>query len=250
MQDAALTLIIPCYNSARFIHRSFAEIERCLLSMPQSRVLFVDDASSDQTHAILADLIRVSPVAARMTVLSNPVNSGKGAAIARGLEAVTTGLACYTDADLAYDIANIEAFLPEARAGRIIVANRVHHDSVYLIRPHYFRHIASRHLASRILNSVIAALLIRGIEDAQAGLKLATTADLRECMRHLTCWRFSFDTELLTVACIRGMEIVQMPVRFRYDPESSTVRFFRDSVDMALALARIWVRKMLGRYQH
>jgi len=248
MQDTALSIIIPCYNSSGFIHRTFAEIESFLDGSGDTQVLFVDDASGDATVSILQALIKGSTCAGRMTLLRNPVNSGKGAAIARGLAAVTTEFVCYTDADLAYEPVNIAVFRSHARAGRIVAANRVHADSVYLIRPHFFRHIASRHLASRILNRLIALLLVPGIEDAQAGLKMAATAELRACLPHLTCWRFSFDTELLTAAHARGMEIWPCPVRFKYDPDSSTVRFARDSWDMLLSLARIWARKVAGKY--
>ena len=249
MQAAALSIIIPCYNSSGFIRRTFAEIESFLRDSGDTWVLFVDDASNDATVAILQSLMAGSEYAQRMTLLRNPVNSGKGAAIARGLAAVTTEFVCYTDADLAYDPGNIALFRSQARPGRIITANRVHADSVYLIRPHFFRHIASRHLASRILNRLIALLLVPGIEDAQAGLKLGATADLKSCLPYMTCWRFSFDTELLTAAHARGMEISPLPVRFKYDPGSSTVRFARDSRDMLLALARIWVRKVAGKYR-
>jgi dolichyl-phosphate beta-glucosyltransferase len=249
MQDAALSIIIPCYNSSGFIRRTFAEIESFLGESGDTQVLFVDDASNDTTVSILQSLIGGSACARRMTLLRNPENSGKGAAIARGLAAVTTEFVCYTDADLAYDPGNIALFRSHARAGRITTANRVHADSVYLIRPHFFQHIASRHLASRVLNKFISLLLVPGTEDAQAGLKMGATADLKSCLPYLTCWRFSFDTELLTAAHARGMEIWPLPVRFKYDPDSSTVRFARDSRDMLLALARIWLRKVAGKYR-
>ncbi len=249
MQDAALSIIIPCYNSSGFIHRTFVEIESFLAASGDNRVLFVDDASNDTTVPILQALINGSAYAGRMMLLQNPVNSGKGAAIARGLAAVTTEFVCYTDADLAYEPGNLALFRSHARSGRIITANRVHADSVYLIRPRWFRHIASRHLASRVLNRLISLLLVPGIEDAQAGLKMGTTADMQACLRHITCWRFSFDTELLTAAHARGLEIWPLPVRFKYDPDSSTVRFARDAREMLLALARIWVRKVGGKYR-
>lgn len=249
MQGAALTVIIPCYNSARFIQRTFAAIEAYVQESGGTHILFVDDASTDATVPILQSLLENSAHANCMALLSNPGNSGKGAAIARGLAAVTTEFVCYTDADLAYDPGNLALFRSRVRAGTIIAANRVHPDSVYLIRPHFFQHIATRHLASRMLNRVIALLLVPGIEDAQAGLKMAATADLKSCLPHMTCWRFSFDTELLTVAHARGLEIAHLPVRFKYDADSSTVRFARDSWDMLLALARIMMRKVAGKYR-
>ncbi len=249
MQDPALTIIIPCYNSAGFIRQTFADLESFVHKADDVRVIFVDDASNDATVAILTSLVTESEYAARMQLLRNSENSGKGAAIARGLSAVNTEFVCYTDADLAYDTGNLAFFRTHARSGRIVTANRVHPDSIYLIRPHFFRHIASRHLASRVLNRLISFLLVPGIEDAQAGLKLGATTDLRACVSKMTCWRFSFDTELLTAAHARGMEIRPLPVQFKYDPGSSTVRFARDARDMLLALARIWMRKIAGKYQ-
>src|SRR3954465_463804 len=94
-----LVIVVPCFNEGR---RLRAEGFRALLGDPGTRILFVDDGSSDDTREVLAHICRqLGPRALRLDL---PRNAGKAEAVRQGL---LTGLHMgalfigFLDADLA-----------------------------------------------------------------------------------------------------------------------------------------------------
>jgi glycosyltransferase involved in cell wall biosynthesis len=76
-----LSAIVPNYNHGRYIGRAIG----ALLSQERvpDQIVIVDDASNDDSLAIIKGLAARSP---RITVISQPVNMGTNAALRKGLE--------------------------------------------------------------------------------------------------------------------------------------------------------------------
>jgi glycosyltransferase involved in cell wall biosynthesis len=81
---ATLSAIIPNYNHGRYIGRAV----EALLSQEQApdEIIIVDDASSDDSLAIINELAARSP---RIVVISQPLNAGTNAALRAGLARAT-----------------------------------------------------------------------------------------------------------------------------------------------------------------
>ena len=92
---ACLSVVMPAYNEEATILQI---LERVLASPFTAEVLVVDDASSDRT----AELVR-SVADARVRLLSQHPNQGKGAALRRGFAEATQPFVIVQDADLEYD---------------------------------------------------------------------------------------------------------------------------------------------------
>ena len=92
---ACLSVVMPAYNEEATILQI---LERVLASPFTAEVLVVDDASSDHT----AELVR-SVADARVRLLSQHPNQGKGAALRRGFAEATQPFVIVQDADLEYD---------------------------------------------------------------------------------------------------------------------------------------------------
>ncbi|MFY9552981.1 MAG: glycosyltransferase [Thermoanaerobaculia bacterium] len=91
-----LSVIIPAYNEAKTIR----EIVRRVREVPiEKEILIVDDASTDGTREILRELDRTDGV----RVYLQPVNQGKGAAVAVGFRHALGDVVVVQDADLEYD---------------------------------------------------------------------------------------------------------------------------------------------------
>ena len=91
-----LTVIIPVFNEAETI----LEIVERVRQVPLDKELvLVDDSSSDGSSEILLRL----GTDADTTVLSHPVNRGKGVAIATALRAARGDVVVIQDGDLEYD---------------------------------------------------------------------------------------------------------------------------------------------------
>src|SRR2546429_2624366 len=146
----------------------------------------------------------------------------------------------FTDADLAYPVAEIDAMVRELDGGAdVAIACRVLPESRYLMSPSFFHYLYTRHLMSRLFNRVVRVALLPGILDTQAGLKAFTARAAELIFPRLTVAGFGFDVELLYIARKHGLRVRQTAVQYRYDDEPSTVRFATDAAAMLRDLARI-----------
>src|ERR1019366_9181252 len=241
---AKLTIVFPCYNSGSFIRESFAVIDAYLNNSDDIQVMFIEDCGTDNTYQLLNALVATALNTERYTVLKNEHNLGKGGTIKHAIAACSTELIVFTDPDLAYDLSNIDFFYNNIAPKELLIANRVHPDSRYLIPPSFFRYIFTRHLSSRIYNKLAQILLIPGIEDNQAGLKMFFVNDIKPLLFKSKQNDFSFDLELLVMARTNGLAIKGMPVNFKYDHETTTVAFIFDSFNLFSSLIKIFFRSI------
>lgn len=249
MTDPAihLSLVIPIYNAAGRLPATLAEVTEFLGAQEYvSELILVDDASDEQTERALADFSRGASAA---TVLRNDRNRGKGYSVSRGILEGRGKYRIFTDGDLAYPAGEVRKILDALEAGSdVAVACRVLPESRYLMSPSFFHYLYTRHIMSRIFNTMVRWLLIPGILDTQAGLKGFSDRAAERVFRRVTIPRFGFDVEALFIARRHGFSIRQVPVYYRYDEEPSTVSFARDVLVMIQDLARIRVNDWRGRY--
>lgn len=88
-------MVMPCFNEEQTVKEI---LDRVLDSPLVGEVIAVDDASADDTLAILTAYDD-----ARLRVLTQGVNRGKGAALRRGFAEATKPFVIVQDADLEYD---------------------------------------------------------------------------------------------------------------------------------------------------
>jgi dolichyl-phosphate beta-glucosyltransferase len=237
-----LSIVVPVYNAEDFIQQSIDEIAVYAASQDGScELIVVDDGSTDTTPEILDRAAAEFPIPIQIIRLER--NRGKGAAVARGMSVAGGRRRVFLDADLAFPPKAIDDVRRELDDGApVVIANRVHLDSRYVIKPSFFRYLYTRHLAGRFFNLIVRILLLPGIRDSQAGLK-GFTAEAAD--RVFDGWLprgFSFDLAILARARARGFEIRQIPVEYRYDSEPTTVHFLADTGLMLRDLAVIRTR--------
>lgn len=230
------TLVIPTYNAAAFIGKSVVRLSKFLEAQPEFCVLFVCDGCGDDTAAQLESLVKDQP---RMTVLSYTRNRGKGYAVKHGMWRAQTPYRIFTDADLAYAPEEAVKLLALLRAGAdMVVVNRAHPDSRFLISPTDFPNIYKRHRMSRAFNAFLRWMLPITILDTQAGLKGFSAQAWNTIGSHILTDGFFFDVELLAYAGAANLTIKETPIYFEYvDP--STVQLVKHGWSMILDTIRL-----------
>ncbi len=127
MEQPILTIIVPCYNEEEILPLTFAEMEEFLGNLileeevsEQSKILFVDDGSTDRTWELIYKKSIQSPV---VRGLKLACNAGHQNALLAGMEAACLHSDCVVtiDADLQDDIQAIRKFIRKYRQGYEVV---------------------------------------------------------------------------------------------------------------------------------
>ena len=245
-----LSLVLPVYNQGGQLLQNLRDVIDFLAEQPwRSEVIVVDDGSSDgSVHHLLRlpeDQGRV-----RLRLIHNGRNRGKGYAVRRGVEVAAGQSVVFTDIDLAYPLADIATVVAELQRGEfeVVVACRTHPQSRYELSPTFIRYLYTRHQLSRLFNRIVRLWLGLEARDTQAGLKGFTRRAAREIFARTRIERFAFDVEVLCVGKQLGFRLKEVPVRYRYDSEPSTVEFLRDGARTILDLIRIRWWLLTGKY--
>ncbi len=113
-----VSIVIPCYNAARFLPRAVASaLAQTGIAPPQ--VVLVDDGSTDDTARIMADLAARHPT---VEAHANPRNMGPAATRNHAIRHATGTWIAVLDAD--------DAYLPDRMARLVAVARRDGLDAV------------------------------------------------------------------------------------------------------------------------
>jgi dolichyl-phosphate beta-glucosyltransferase len=163
-----LQLVIPCYNEAsRFKSEAFLEF---VASRSDARIVFVDDGSTDDTAAILADA--VTRGRDKMSVVTLPRNVGKARAVQCGVLAAfeqQPEFVGYWDADLSTPLAALPEFIEVLDANPLV--DIVIGSRVKLLGRHIDRKMM-RHYCGRLFATAASLALRVGVYDTQCGAKV------------------------------------------------------------------------------
>jgi dolichyl-phosphate beta-glucosyltransferase len=241
-----LSIVIPALNERRRLPRALELIRRHMTARDLDwEVIVVDDGSTDGT----ADFVRQCAVewhALRLVQL--PRNRGKGAAVKAGIDVSLAPIVGFTDADLAAPIEQLDLLMADLADSEIAIVSRAL-PGARLGRRQSF----AREAMGRAYSRLTEALVLRGIRDAQCGLKLYRRHAARSIFPDVVEDGITFDTEALLVATQRGYRISQRPATWNHDPDSRIRSSVPMAVDVAMAILRlklrhrvVWPRRAIG----
>ncbi len=196
-----VVLVVPCFNEVARLDRD--AFRTALAAMPWLSFCFVDDGSTDATHAVLQELQAADP--ARIEVLALPVNAGKAEAVRRGMQRILESRLGERDQYCGFWDADLSAPLDELPAMMEVFAREPSVAWVWAIRLRALgRDVtrgALRHYLGRGFATAASLLLGVGVYDTQCGAKLFRVAPLlREVFSEPFVSRWVFDVELLSRA--------------------------------------------------
>ena len=199
-----LSIVIPVYNEARTIAELVRRVWKAPVSLTKELVV-VDDASTDNTRALLEELRAASPD--EMKVVAHDVNRGKGAAIRTGLAHVTGDIVLIQDADLEYDPRDYPVLLEPILDDQadVVFGNRFHGGPHRVI---YFWHYA----ANRALTFLTNVLIGLNLNDMEVGYKVFRKRVLDQIT--LKSDRFGFEPEVTVKVAKLRCRVYEVPIRY------------------------------------
>lgn len=197
-----LSLIVPVYNEEKLLPEL---IERFMkLSLPTEKEwIFIDDASKDQSLAIL----EAESKKHGFRVLKQEKNQGKGAAIIRGIQAATGDYIVIQDADFEYDPNDIPSLLEPLLQNKadVVYGSRFKKSSLQVHRTyHYF---INRFLTS--MSNLLSGVYLTDMETCYKVFR----ADLLKAM-NLTSNRFGIEVELTAYIAKVRARIYELPISY------------------------------------
>ena len=198
-QRTQISVVIPVFNEAATIR---SVIDRVLKCGFDTEVIVVDDASSDGTRDMLAQLN--DP---RVKCFYHATNRGKGAALRMGFAAASNPYVFVQDADLEYDPRDYATMIAPMLDGR---ADMVY-GSRFLGGAHrvmfFWHYVANRTVT--LLSDIVSDL---NLTDMETGMK----AFVREKLIRLklSANRFTFEPEITAKAARARWRIYEVPVSY------------------------------------
>jgi glycosyltransferase involved in cell wall biosynthesis len=193
-----------------------ANVERVasILGPLSAEIIVVDDGSTDQTRP---EALRATANISRASVLSHPVNRGKGQALFTGARAATGDLIIFLDADL--DLPPEQ--LPELLAGMggtdvLVGAKR---DSMAA-----GRYPLIRRLLSRLFSLATVGLFRLTVTETQTGLKIFRRDVLELVIPQMRIDGYAYDLEMLVRAQRAGFKLKQTPVELGPGASTASLR--------------------------
>ena len=199
LADPLLSVVMPAYNEKETIE----EIIRRVYAVPlRTQLIVVDDHSIDGTREILGRLQRELG----FTLLLQPQNMGKGAALRRGFEAVHGDLVVIQDADLEYSPEEFPQLIELICQGRADVV----YGSRFLGRHRVF--LFTHYAGNRLLTFLTNVLYNTMLTDMETCYKVMRAEVLRSMT--LDSNGFGIEPELTAKIFKRGYRVYEVPITY------------------------------------
>ena len=225
--------MVPAFNEAENVENLATEIATALSSMPYE-MIFIDDASTDETKAVLTDMKTRFPY---LRVLAHRQNSGQSRGVRSGVRAARADIIATLDSDGQNDPADIPALYAQlTREGAP--------ETLAMVGGRRAKRIdsAAKKLASRFGNGVRKRLLKDEADDTGCGLKVFR----RQAFLDLPY--FDHIHRYIPALMLRegfAIEFADVNHRAREFGESKYTNFGRLKVSIADLRGVIWLRKRM-----
>jgi glycosyltransferase involved in cell wall biosynthesis len=198
-RDFLLSVVMPVYNERQTIE----EIIRRVLAVPMRiQLIVVDDVSTDGTSEILVRLQQELG----FTLLKQPRNGGKGAALRRGFAAVSGDMMIIQDADLEYHPEEYPLLTGLITSGRADVV----YGSRFLGTHRVF--LLTHYLGNRLLTFITNVLYNTMLTDMETCYKVMRTEVLRSM--ELKSDGFGIEPEITAKVFKRRYKVYEVPISY------------------------------------
>ncbi len=201
-----LSIVIPVHNEEPSILRLYDSLTKVLEGQHQSyEIIFVDDASSDRSFELLANLVETD---GRLKVIRLRRNFGQTAALAAGFNEARGEVIVSMDGDLQHDPADLPALIDKIGEGYDIASGW---------RKDRVDNALTRRLPSRIANWLMAKVSGVDLHDFGTTFKAYRAEILKEIHLYGELHRF-----IPALASFYGACIAEVPIRNTVRPNGGS----------------------------
>ena len=195
-----LSVVLPCFNEEANVSQAVRQaLEAARLVSSRYEVIVVDDGSSDETAELAVRLAAIDP---DVRVIVHPENCGYGTALRSGIDAARMPWVLLTDADLQFDLGQLEAFVPFTGSHDLIVGYRLmRQDSL------------SRRANAAAWNWLLRRMFALPVHDVDCAFKLVRRDVLQRV--DLVASGAMISTELVVKTLQNGARLKQLGVHHR-----------------------------------
>jgi dolichyl-phosphate beta-glucosyltransferase len=243
-----LSIIIPAYNEEKNIQKGcLDEVENYLKKVNYSwEVILVDDKSTDDTLAKLADFAAAHP---GFRVSPQP-HRGKGGTVIAGMLEAKGEIVLFVDLDQSTPLSEVEKFFPEFDKGNdIVIGVRDGRKGAPIIRK-------VMAWGFSVLRTIILNL---NYKDTQCGFKAFKQSSAREIFKKLQVYNdrtiksgaavtAGFDLEVLYIARKMKFKVAQVPVVWNHK-DTERINPIKDSLEGLRDLIEVRVNTLRGMYK-
>jgi glycosyltransferase involved in cell wall biosynthesis len=223
MSQVELSFVIPVYNEEDFIEGTLGALDKVAKNqMLPYEIVVVDDGSKAKT---LAKAMTYAKRNGHVKVIGYVRDMGKGYAVKEGFMQATGEVVVFADSDLEIDLSTISRYVDALQHGDIVIASKWHPDSIVEMS-------VVRKLLSHSFNVFVRILTGIPIGDTQAGLKAVKKRAFLSIFPRLAVKRYAFDVELLAVARLYGLKIVEMPTQLSLNASFHPKDIMRMLIDL------------------
>lgn len=195
-----VSVVIPAFNEQATIAATIGRVRATGLV---SEIIVVDDASSDQTPAIVSSL-----KASDLMLVRHENNRGKGAALRTGFQQARGEVIIVQDADAEYDPADYPRLLAPIKAGKadVVLGSRFAGGEAHRVL--FFWHS----VGNRVLTLASNALTNLNLTDMECGFKVFR----KDVLERVTIEeeRFGFEPEIVAKVSRLDVRIFEVGVSY------------------------------------
>lgn len=235
-----ISILMPAFNEGNRIKQGIKGIVDIVSKLGYDyEVIIIDDGSTDNTRNIALKVVSNPHV----KVIGYEQNQGKGNAIKFGLKHATGNYVVFWDSDWEIKPLEFNDYIRNLEHADIIIGSKRHVES-QVWSPYM------RKFLSYGFNILLRLALGIKISDTQSGFKAFRREKLEQIIPLMSVKRFAFDVELLSVASLLKMRIIELPVEINLSARmigiQHIIRILLDMVGIAYRLRIIrWYQKNL-----
>ncbi len=216
-----LSVVIACYQEESHLRQSVRELTGVLDETGRSyELIFIDDKSTDDTAAIIAELVADRPT---WRAFYHERNVGRGGTVTEGFALANGRIVGFLDIDLEVHARFIPAVLAAIDDG-MDGATAYRNYTVGLRPTSILRHVLSQ--GYRWLFRMLFDVPFR---DPETGFKFFRRERIQPVAAETRDPHWFWDSEIMVLAHRAGLRIVEVPARFeRRADKQSTVRIVSD----------------------